>query len=220
MAIMDYPFLIIGVTHMMALVSPGPDAALVVRNSTCLSPRQALWGALGLSCGILLHSIFALTGVSLLLEELPWAKGLVQLLGGSYLFWMGWQSVQEAARHKAEKQTEKTLEPYKETVWKTWLKGFGTNIMNPKALVYFISIMASVITPATSVLVKSLLGLEIFMLSLAWFSFLAFILATPVMQRKMLNARTSILYITGIVFLSAGGGILWVGFSSLFKLVS
>ncbi|HCW0534344.1 LysE family transporter, partial [Pseudomonas aeruginosa] len=40
----------------VALVSPGPDVALVVRTSLHQGRRAGLASALGLACGILLHT--------------------------------------------------------------------------------------------------------------------------------------------------------------------
>ncbi|WP_258056727.1 LysE family translocator, partial [Pseudomonas aeruginosa] len=55
----------------VALVSPGPDVALVVRTSLHQGRRAGLASALGLACGILLHTTLVLTGVSLLLSRTP-----------------------------------------------------------------------------------------------------------------------------------------------------
>ncbi|HGE2144238.1 TPA: LysE family transporter [Pseudomonas aeruginosa] len=52
----------------IALVSPGPDVALVVRTTLHQGRRAGLASALGLACGILLHTTLVLTGVSLLLS--------------------------------------------------------------------------------------------------------------------------------------------------------
>ncbi|MGY0216439.1 LysE family translocator [Endozoicomonadaceae bacterium StTr2] len=207
---MEYPFLFIGLTHLMAVISPGPDAALVMRNSTCLSPRQALWGAVGLSCGILTHAILVLAGVTLLLEQYPLAKGMLQLLGGFYLLWLGYQSIIEGRAHHASiKRTSPdngltTAVTVSESVTATWSKGYMTNLLNPKAIVYFASILASVVSPSSSLVLKSLLALEIFLISLLWFGGMSQALAISAIQNKLQRARTGVLYFTGTVFVLAG----------------
>lgn len=62
----------------VALVSPGPDVALVVRTSLHQGRRAGLASALGLACGILLHTTLVLTGVSLLLSRTPVLFAILQ----------------------------------------------------------------------------------------------------------------------------------------------
>ena len=73
----------------IALVSPGPDVALVVRTSLHQGRRAGLASALGLACGILLHTTLVLTGVSLLLSRTPVLFAILQALGALYLAWLG-----------------------------------------------------------------------------------------------------------------------------------
>ncbi len=80
----------------IALVSPGPDVALVVRTSLHQGRRAGLASALGLACGILLHTTLVLTGVSLLLSRTPVLFAILQALGALYLAWLGVQGLRDA----------------------------------------------------------------------------------------------------------------------------
>jgi len=73
----------------VALVSPGPDVALVVRTALHQGQRAGLLSALGLACGILLHGTLVLSGVALLLSRTEWLFELVQVGGALYLGWLG-----------------------------------------------------------------------------------------------------------------------------------
>ncbi|NVJ58478.1 MAG: LysE family translocator, partial [Vibrionaceae bacterium] len=75
--------------HFIALMSPGPDFALVVQNATRYGRQTGVYIALGLSFGILLHAILSLTGVSYLVHQQPTLFALVQIAGGSYLLYLG-----------------------------------------------------------------------------------------------------------------------------------
>ncbi|MEZ9808918.1 LysE family translocator, partial [Vibrio cyclitrophicus] len=76
--------------HFIALMSPGPDFALVVQNATRHGRQTGLYIALGLSCGILLHSLLSLTGISYLVHQQPTLFAIIQLAGGSYLLYLGY----------------------------------------------------------------------------------------------------------------------------------
>ncbi len=80
--------------HFIALMSPGPDFALVVQNATRFGRQTGFYIALGLSFGILLHSILSLTGVSYVVHQHPTLFAMVQIAGGSYL--SIWESVHYA----------------------------------------------------------------------------------------------------------------------------
>ena len=75
--------------HFIALMSPGPDVALVVQNATRYGRQTGVYIALGLSFGILLHSLTSLTGVSYLVHQQPLLFALLQLCGGSYPLYLG-----------------------------------------------------------------------------------------------------------------------------------
>ena len=63
-------FLTLGLVHLVALASPGPDFALILRTS--LNRPTALGAALGIALAILLHATLSLTGISLLIASQPW----------------------------------------------------------------------------------------------------------------------------------------------------
>ena len=67
--------------HFIALMSPGPDFALVVQNAARYGRQTGLYIALGLSFGILLHSILSLTGISYLVHQQPELFAGLQFVG-------------------------------------------------------------------------------------------------------------------------------------------
>ena len=81
--IMQSLFVTIGLLHLIALASPGPDFALILRTS--LHRPTAIGAAIGIALAILLHATFSLTGISLLIAEHPWLFNLVRLTGALYL---------------------------------------------------------------------------------------------------------------------------------------
>lgn len=81
-------FLTIGLIHLIALASPGPDFALILRTS--LHRPTALGAALGIALAIVVHATLSLTGISLLIAEHPWLFMTVKVVGALYLGWLGW----------------------------------------------------------------------------------------------------------------------------------
>ncbi|MCX2760876.1 LysE family translocator [Vibrio sp. Sgm 22] len=205
--------------HFIALMSPGPDFALVVQNATRHGRQTGLYIALGLSCGILLHSLLSLTGISYLVHQQPTLFAIIQLAGGSYLLYLGfgalkatWQIIQH---HDDDSEVVNSKDLILTNKRDAFSKGFMTNILNPKALVFFVSLMSSLVPADMSLSGKGFALIILFGLSLFWFSLLAWMLSTKALQKKLHEATVYIDALCGAVFTIIGLSILWQSLSGL-----
>ncbi len=212
--------------HIIALMSPGPDFALVVQNAGRYGRQTGISIALGLSLGILMHSILSLTGASLLIHQHPMLFALLQAAGGSYLLWLGigavkgillplWRAKRssEHSNEKSQPATQPAASPTPPRVLanrkQALMKGFTTNILNPKALVFFISLLSTLV-PADMSLTGKISAIAILWLtSFMWFALLAWLLTGKRLQQKLQYAAPYIDGICGVLFISIGSIILW-----------
>lgn len=236
---MDFSLLMtLGVIHCVALISPGPDFAIVVKIATQETRATALAAAIGISVAILLHSILSLTGLSLIIQSSPALYLLVQILGASYLGWMGigalrsaWNSlrpkltrtekevVAEAMGNMAPSDTDvATAEPWAQmpsagtaaplaatvpmTQIQGFIKGLYTNLLNPKALVFFLTLFSALLTVQISLATKVAAALLLLLLSLIWFGSLALVLSRPAIQRRLQRLMPGIDALIGLVFVA------------------
>lgn len=198
--------------HFIALMSPGPDFALIVQNTSHHGRRTGLTIAAGLSAGILVHSILSITGISYLVQQHPTLFSFVQILGGSYLLYLGvgalkslYQTKKAATAPNENKKASRILNNQKQA----FSKGFMTNILNPKALVFFISLMSSLVPASMSVTGKVSAVFILWFLALFWFSLLAWLLSTKRLQKKLESCAHYIDGICGVIFTLIGSVILW-----------
>lgn len=205
--------------HFIALMSPGPDFALVVQNATRYGRQTGVYIALGLSFGILLHAILSLTGVSYLVHQQPTLFALVQIAGGSYLLYLGfgalkgtWQTLSSKSIVSEQQYSPDLLLNNKRQAFS---RGFATNILNPKALVFFISLMSTLVPASMSLTGKGIALVILWSLSLAWFSFLAWALSTERLQAKLKSLAVYIDGLCGLIFTVIGVSILWQSVMSL-----
>ncbi len=198
--------------HFIALLSPGPDVALVVQNASRHGRSTGIAIAAGLAAGILLHSLLSLTGVSYIVHQHPTLFAALQLIGGSYLLYLGINALRSLRqqRNNPLEQPQKLLKNKRQA----FLRGFTTNILNPKAVVFFVSLMSSLVPAGMSLTGKFSALLILFSLSFAWFSALAWLLSTARLQKKMMQAAIYIDGLCGVVFCLIGGGILASVFTS------
>lgn len=73
----------------LAVISPGPDFAMVTRNSLMLSRRAGVQTALGIGMGVLVHVAYTLVGVGLLIQQSLWLFNAIKLAGAGYLVYLG-----------------------------------------------------------------------------------------------------------------------------------
>ncbi|OEE75524.1 LysE family translocator [Vibrio ordalii] len=204
--------------HFMTLLSPGPDVALVVQNSTRYGRRTGVFIALGLSCGIVIHSLLSLTGISYLVHQQPALFAMVQLAGGGYLFYLGLGALKSIyTTWRSPQAVGVNNERYKliENQRQAFSRGFITNIFNPKALVFFISLMSSLVPVGMSFSGKGIALLILWGLSFMWFSTLAWMLSTARLQKRLQSLTVYIDGVCGIIFTLIGGLILLQALLSL-----
>ncbi|MDH0176133.1 LysE family transporter [Aeromonas dhakensis] len=189
-------FLTIGLIHLIALASPGPDFALILRTS--LHRPTALGAALGIALAILVHATLSLTGISLLIAEHPWLFMTVKVVGALYLGWLGWGALKAAWHSSAELALHAGGEAQG---WRKGVqRGIATNLLNPKALLFFMGLLAAMVTPQVDGLTRGLLVLELFLLSLVWFGVLAWSLSTVRAQRLLGRVQRPLNLVTGLLF--------------------
>ncbi|MCC5825230.1 LysE family translocator [Alkalimonas sp.] len=168
-------FALIAVVHLMAVASPGPDFAIVLRYAVRFGKQAALAASFGIGLGILLHVTYSLVGIGLLIQTTPWLYMTFSVLAAFYLAYLGIQAI--LARAPAVEQAvakEQVTEQL--STRKALLTGFITNGLNPKATLFFLSLFAVVISPDTPLSMKLFYGGYMAMATALWFCLLSFLL--------------------------------------------
>ncbi|MGL1955750.1 MAG: LysE family transporter [Colwellia sp.] len=194
----------LAIIHTVALISPGPDFALIVQMASQESRKTALASAIGISVAILFHTLFGLTGISMLIKNSTIIFIIVQITGASYLGWSGLIAIKVSIlnRQKTLNNNHKNFNLNKMTSFDGFKKGLYTNLLNPKAMVFFITLFSAIITPEISLITKIFAVIILFFLSLFWFILIALFLSKPIIQQKIKKANSVISAVTGILFIS------------------
>ncbi|WP_305857832.1 LysE family translocator [Balneatrix alpica] len=114
-------------------LAPGPDMLLLVSTGLSQGIRPALYTALGTACSRSLHVLFAAFGMATLINSHPLALDAVRLIGASYLLWMAWQAIRQQRLAKATDGLQVVAKSHFASYFK---RGFYTNLLNPKALLF------------------------------------------------------------------------------------
>lgn len=207
-----HALLTLATVHFIALLSPGPDFALVVQNASRYGRKTGFYIALGLSFGILTHSILSMTGVSYLIHLHPTLFSLVRFAGGSYLLYLGLIALYGTIRywHSSNTQANMSVQSATSSRRIAFTRGYVTNLLNPKALVFFVSLLSSLIPSDMSLPSKGAALVILWSLSLGWFGLLAWLLSTAKLQQKLHKVAKYIDGLCGLLFTSLGTLILYI----------
>ncbi|MEZ8943770.1 LysE family translocator [Vibrio sp. 10N.222.54.B12] len=205
----DSIWLFIVIVFFIAII-PGPNALLVL--STALTQRKlfAFVNVLGVSCGFFFHAFISANGISLLLSNTPMAFEGLKWAGVLYLVWLGYNHFRAALR--AQEGVLSVVSASESKLYKQFFKGLLTNLLNPKIVLFYLSIFPQFVS--TDAIVTDSLILGAIQASVVSMWFLVVILMADTFKRLLVQKRTS--QMMNIVC-----GILFVGFSiqlALFQL--
>ena len=196
---MEYAlFMTLGLIHMAGLISPGPDFALVLKNSTDMSRKLALISATGIALGVATHATLSVTGVSLLIQQSETLYAIIQWGGIGYLAWLGGTTLKSVFSQAWAPTSQAPA--VKKGRWQALSLGYLTNLLNPKALMYFIGMVAAIVPAQLSMQNRIWLIVELFLLTLLWFGGLAYALSSPSVQTYIRKVEKGLNLITGVLF--------------------
>ncbi len=198
-------FLKVAVAHLLAVASPGPDLAIVLRQSLAHGRRAAVWTSVGVGTAILLHVTYSVLGIGVVLKSSPAAFTVVKYAGTLYLAWLGVQALRSKPRPEdIALNSAPTPLP---TARAAWVTGFLTNALNPKVTLLFVALFSSVIHATTPKWVQAGYGLWMALATMAWFSMVSVIFARDDVRRKFLRHGHWIDRGLGVVFLAFAVGL-------------
>ncbi|EML1934818.1 LysE family translocator [Providencia stuartii] len=188
----------------LAVMSPGPDFAMVTRNSYVYGTKIGLFSALGIAFGVQVHVFYTIFGVTLVIMNSPILFTLVKLLGVGYLVYIGFQSLTN--KHQINVESTAVVKP---TTLSAFRMGFLTNALNPKTMLFVVSVYTQVIQSTNSLLQNFSYGLFISFAHWIWFSVIALFFSTPTVRSKILNYQLVMDKIIGLLFIFLGLSLLF-----------
>lgn len=194
-------FLTVAVIHLLAVMSPGPDFAMISRNSLIYSRKTGIYSAIGLAFGILVHVAYSLIGIGLIISKSIVIFSIIKFLGAGYLIYIGYKALKTKPHNLKSKFFEQKNDLNKNIAIKM---GFLTNALNPKATLFFLSLFTQVINPNTPLMIQIFYGLEMSIMTFVWFAFVAAVLSHSAVQTKFALAHHHIERFFGVILIALG----------------
>ncbi|MDT3253293.1 threonine export protein RhtC [Serratia sp. root2] len=197
-------FLTVALVHLIALMSPGPDFFFVSQTAASRSRREAMMGVVGISLGIVVWAGVALMGLHLILQKMAWLHQIIMVGGGIYLCWMGWQLLRSARSQNAQSVPTEDVKVALPKAGRSFIRGFLTNLSNPKAVIYFGSVFSLFVGDDVGAGARWGLFLLIIAETFVWFSLVAVVFALPAMRRGYQRLAKWIDGLAGVLFTGFG----------------
>ncbi|AUG99992.1 LysE family translocator [Prodigiosinella confusarubida] len=186
----------------LAVISPGPDFAMVTRNSYAFGSRTGLLSALGIACGVQVHVMYTVFGIAVLIAGSPLLFMTMKVLGTSYLIYLGYKSLTNKTVLTLEEAAGSVPSPFA-----AFRMGFLTNALNPKTMLFVVATYSQVVQPGSPLSHNFAYGLFMSAAHWVWFSIVALFFAAPTMRRRLLKQQSVVDKSIGIVLIVLGASL-------------
>lgn len=197
-------FFTIGILMLLSSMLPGPDFALVTKNSVLHSRRAGLYTSLGVGSAILVHISYCMLGLAIVISESIVLFNLIKYIGAAYLIYLGITSLLSSAKD-LEINTPTTDKPVTTlSNSKAFRQGFLCNLLNPKATLFFLALFTVIIKPETPVVWELIYAVEMFIIITAWFATLSILLSHPTVLNQLNRVEKYIAKVLGVFLIGFG----------------
>ena len=193
----------------IAIISPGPNFIFVVNRSLSDSRRTGFYSAFGVSTGSGIFAIAGLLGLIVLISALPYFSVFIRYLGGGYLIYLG---ITMLASYRQKPQiVQKTSDHILMAPLAAYWTGLFTNLTNPKAWAFYLSLFTLMIENHYPAWAKVFLAVCMFLISFCWYALMAFLISDRRIQGRFLQIQPVIKSVLGSLLFLLGGKLLLRG---------
>ncbi len=185
------------------IVSPGADFALVVRQSIVHGRRSAIITSFGIGASLLFHISYTVLGLGLIVSKSLYLFSMLKWAGAAYLFYLGVKALRapapEAPAGVAESKPTRQLSGLR-----CFLMGFVTNALNPKAVLFFLSLFSALVSHETPILVQAGYGVVMSTALISWFIAVSVFFTMQSVRDRFVAWGRWFNRVTGVVFIGLG----------------
>ncbi len=195
-------------TALLIEITPGPNMGYLAVLSLARGWRAGVAAVTGVAIGHAVYGVAAALGLAAVIDASPVLYEILRWAGVAYMAWLAW----EAWSSEAETAPEVTPDDERGQARLAFRRGLITNLLNPKAAVFFIAVVPSFVRPEGSVVAQTLLLSAIFVAIATAVHFTIVMLANRLQHFATSEARRRPVR-RGLAVLLAGVAI-WFTFST------
>jgi RhtB (resistance to homoserine/threonine) family protein len=197
----------IALLNLMACMSPGPDFAIVTKNTLLYSRQAGLATSLGVATAVLIHATYCSLGLALIIVHSTTAFTLIKYIGGIYLIYTGLNSWNT---HAPDKPVVSLMKSKTTNCRKAFKDGLITNLTNPKCMLFLLALFSMVIRDTVSPSASLLIILTFFTITLTWFSLLTWMMTHKIIEPYLKRWQNILIKITSVSLVGFGFSLFFV----------
>jgi RhtB (resistance to homoserine/threonine) family protein len=183
----------------LVMVTPGPDMALVLRNTFVRGRRAGLLTSMGILCGNLVHITYSMLGIGLLISRSIVAFSVLKYASAAYLIYLGITSFRSGARTL---DAEAVAGLPRERA--SFGEGFVNNILNPKGALFYLGVFTTLINPGTSASTMLALVLSMMLVSTSFWLVFVYTLDRQTIRALIERSQKTVDRLFGVVLCLLG----------------
>ncbi len=187
-----------------AIVSPGADLAMVMRQSLTHGRRSAIITSFGVGTSLMFHVTYTILGLGLIISQSIYLFNVVKWCGVAYLIYIGIKALRAGKTDITTLTADAGVEHKQQSALKAFGLGFAANALNPKAVFFFLSIFSTVVSAHTPIPVKFGYGLVMASCLILWFVGVSLFMTTSKMRAAFSRMSQWIDRASGLVFIALG----------------
>lgn len=195
--------------HLLGLMSPGPDFFYVSRTAASHSKSVAICAVIGITIGVAFWATAALLGLAIVFSTNQIWHGIVVLLGGSYLSYIGYKMISVRTNIHFEQTVKATTAG---SIKQEILKGLLVNLSNAKVVIYFSSVLSLYLANVNGISAILFVLAVILIETFLYFYVIAILFSRPVAKRFYSKYSRWLDNAAGVVFIIFG---LYLVYSSI-----
>ncbi len=189
----------VAVITILATISPGPDFAMVTRNSYLYGRNPGLLAALGIALGVQVHVFYTMFGIGLIIAHSPELFTLIKMVGAAYLIYIGWKTFVNQSKLVIDLHSGAPV-----SAFKMFCTGFLTNALNPKTTLFVVSTYTQAVQPDTPLAVRFGYGLFMSAAHFLWFAMVAIFFSRHAFRTRMIDHQRTMDKLIGAVLMGLG----------------
>lgn len=154
------PLLAFALTALVIEITPGPNMTYLAALSLSSGIRTGFAAICGIALGLMTYGVVAAFGLAAVIDNSPLLYGLLRWGGVLFLLWLAWDAWSGQSDGSSEASSGN------ERPWPAFRRGLITNLLNPKAAVFYVAVLPEFVRPdggsvASQTLVLSLIYVAI-----------------------------------------------------------
>jgi len=186
------------------IILPGPDTAIVTKNTITAGKAGGLKTVFGICCALLIHTSAAVLGLSALIVKSAFLFSIFKYVGAIYLIYLGVKTLCSLKKKEAAASVE--INSIGTSVSSTCYKqGFLTNLLNPKVAILFLTFFPQFVESKSNTILPFLtMGMIYILLTIIWSILYVYLIHQISTFMKKPKTQSMIEGITGTILVGFG----------------